>query len=488
MAALDDVGTPGLAHQEAEKCGEWKLLDALKGGTRKMRTLTFLPRNPRESDKAYFFRSERSFLHPGFKGAIDALTSLPFQKPLTIEPGGPLDKRLVALEKDCDRQGTRLHDFAQLLDEEAMTYRCVHVLTDYPSMQVGVTRADDAALDRRPYFCAISPRNLIRWSSATNGAGKSELSSIAILEEKIESKTPGSREEVKVQYVREITRTTWTIYKKGETGAWAEQASGKNTLGRIPLRTAVYDKDGPPLLDLAWTNLRHFQSESDGDTALSFARIPLLFGSGLSEAEVESINEVGPGMGVFARAADADLKHVEHAGAAIEAGRLHAKDLMEQMVAMGAQPLIQSTSATATGEAREDKRANCKRQEWANSLAHMLEGAYADAAEWIGVKLPEKFAVKLNGDYVLVGAASMLIQGLQIARDRRDIGYTSYHVGMKRFGVFPENSTPESEQEELGREGDPLSGPSDEPPPGEDRKPPVDGAKALPEAGGVKAA
>jgi len=463
MAEQAPADTLGLDRKSMAQAGAWDLLGALLGGTETMRTAEWLPRHPRESTPAYNYRRDNSYLYPGFKGAIDALTALPFQKPLTLVGEENLDPRLARLFDDADREGTSLHDFAHACDEEATTYGLVHVLVDYPSPPSDVTRADDAALDIRPYFCLISPVDLLRWKFERDATGKFFLSMVAIAESRTEAKDAGSREEVAVEYVREITTEGFTLHRKDpRTNEWAVAEDGTHSFGMIPIVPVYYDQTGrmsacPPLLDLAWTNLRHFRTESEQNAALSFARFPILFGRGFSEEEARTFSQVGPGGAIFSRNADAQLTNVEHGGTALAAGRTHGLDVVEQMVALGAQPLIEQTSATATGEARQDRRATSKRQEWVNALAAGLKRAYKIAADVLEVELPEDFAVNINGDFVLSAQAALHLTALQSARTARDISQPTLIAELKKRGVLGANVDAEQEAELVAQEGPDLS-------------------------------
>jgi hypothetical protein len=450
-----------------------------------MRTTRWLPMNPREKSKAYEYRREQSYLFPGFKSAIDTLTALPFAKPLTVEYTGTLDERLEPLEETCDREGTRLHDFAHMADEEGCTYGMVHILVDYPAQASTPDREAEKAGDVRPYFAMISPRSLIRWREERTATGKKELSAVWIKSTSVETDPTNPYADVEVEYVREIHRSEWILWRKapGE-GGYTQSSSGIHSFGSVPLVTVYYDQTEdmaacPPLLDLAWTNLRHFNSESTQEVALNFARLPVLFGRGFSADEAQNFAEVGPGSILFAANPGAQLSSVEHSGTAIGAGRQHGIDLIEQMVSMGAQPMVEQASATATGEARQDRRATSRRQEWCNALQNGLVAAYKLAAKVIGVELPDDFAVTLNGDFVLSQQAALHMTTIQLARNTGDISHATYIAELKKRGVLGANVDAEKEREEAAQEGPANAdivddGEPDEPPeePDEDEEEP----------------
>ncbi|MGR5448171.1 DUF4055 domain-containing protein, partial [Vibrio jasicida] len=79
----------------------------------------------------------------------------------------------------------------------------------------------------------------------------------------------------------------------------------------------------PPLAELAYMNVEHWQSKSDQQTILHVARVPILFAKMLGDNKIT----VGGAAVVKCEDENGDLKYVEHGGAAIEAGRLSLLDL-----------------------------------------------------------------------------------------------------------------------------------------------------------------
>ena len=65
----------------------------------------------------------------------------------------------------------------------------------------------------------------------------------------------------------------------------------------VPVVECAVDADyamraRPPLLDLAWLNLAHWQSSSDQRHILHIARVPILFARGMDTAESQI--DIGP--------------------------------------------------------------------------------------------------------------------------------------------------------------------------------------------------
>src|SRR6202012_5493868 len=96
---------------------------------------------------------------------------------------------------------------------------------------------------------------------------------------------------------------------------WIEYQSGVTSIDVIPF-VPVYGfrKDfmigAPPMIELAYMNVEHWQSKSDQQTILHVARVPILFGKDIGDSPVA----VGAGAMISASSKDADIKYVEHSG------------------------------------------------------------------------------------------------------------------------------------------------------------------------------
>jgi hypothetical protein len=165
------------------------------------------------------------------------------------------------------------------------------------------------------------------------------------------------------------------------------EASGLVSLREVPVVPIYTGRTGfmtgvPPLLDLAWKNVEHWQSASDQRNILHVARVPLLFARG-----IEGDIMIGPNNCISTERADADVKWVEHSGKAIEAGRTDLQDLETQMQRMAGRILDSGIAKTATQSDSETTQAMSKIQAWALGLQAGLNTAWAMCGKWIGQDL-----------------------------------------------------------------------------------------------------
>jgi hypothetical protein len=145
----------------------------------------------------------------------------------------------------------------------------------------------------------------------------------------------------------------------------------------------------PPLMDLAWLNIAHWQSSSDQRHILHIARVPILFAKGMDASDSQI--EIGPNRIIIAEDNSADIKFVEHSGAAIAAGHQDLLDLEEKMAVMGLDLIARRPGQpTATEKAIDHAQSNAFLHMLVDDLRDHLNAVLRLAALWFG--LPEAAA------------------------------------------------------------------------------------------------
>src|SRR5579883_2768126 len=312
----------------------WNLVEALMGGTAAMRKAgkTYLPQWPAEEEPSYQARLKTATLFPAYARTVSVLTGKPFSKPITT--GDDVPPRIKAWLENIDLEGRNLHAFAADLCNEALAYGFCGILVDAPPANGAKTVEEENRAGIRPYFVHVHHNAVLGWRAERRG-GTMVLTQLRLMENVEE---PDGEFAVKhVPQVRVLEPGKWTTYRKkrGAEGEeyWAEFENGAASIDGIPF-VPVYGlrKDfmigAPPMIELAHMNVEHWQSKSDQQTILHVARVPMLFAK-----EIGSDTEIVVGAGSFIQASskDAEIKYVEHTGAAIEAGRKSILDLEDRM-------------------------------------------------------------------------------------------------------------------------------------------------------------
>lgn len=392
-ATTATVNTPCLDYQEMVPY--WEIPEALMGGTRALRAKgrDLLPQNPAETDEAYTDRVKTSTLFNGFRKTVRSLSSQPFKETVKVEKLAVED--LIEFDQNVDARGRSLTGFAQGLLVDMLIYGKCHFVVDYPDTRtaresaVGGTLSlrDERDLNLRPYFVRVKPSALIGWQGQRSG-GFDYLQRIRIRETVTEQ--VGDWGQARVNQVRVVSPNLIQIYRQiqGDSGAkWAIHDEMPLTIGRIPLVTVYANQTGfltglPPLEDLGDMNVKHWQSNSDQDSILHFARIYFLAFLGFKEEDVKVV-EVGQARGIANYNPDAHVDVVEHSGEAIRAGKEDLEHKEDQMEGMGAEMLIPrpgnelaTVRAINKAEQVSDLQAYCRNLEVGLREGYQYAGMY----------------------------------------------------------------------------------------------------------------
>lgn len=413
----DSVGTPTLDYVEQEET--WCMIHDLLGGTKAMRLAAerWLPREEREEQQAYLARLSRTFLYNGFGNTVDRLTAKPFSHSVTRQ--GELPEDLAEIEANVDKAGTTLGELARCLFKSALKYGRSHVLVDYTEVPAGATIADEKRIGARPTMVMVEAPDLIGWRTELGPNGM-ELTQIRIRE--CRNEPTGEYLDEKVEYIRVFTKTTWELWRKSTDDrgkeVWTKNKEGVNTFGAIPLLTYYMEQTGYlkskcPLEDLAWVNLRHWQSSSEQNSVLRIARIGILFGSGFTEDEVKKGIVIGPNHMIMSESLDAKLEYVEHAGQAIKAGQDDLDKLESRMEVLGLKPVIERTSnSTFGGKMIDEMATHSNIQSWVGGLELFLLECMGTAATWKKRTIPPEVKYDIYSDFGLQSADAVHLDTL----------------------------------------------------------------------------
>lgn len=407
---MSDIATPLSEYNEHQL--RLVLPNTLMGGTAVMQAAgdKYLPREPAESQQAWRIRLQRTTLFNALKRTIEKLKGEVFSKDLAL--GDDVPAQIKDWCEDIDLQGKNESRLAQEIFKAALKDGVTHILVDYPQADGVTTLADEQAAVIRPYWVHIKAEQIIGWRFEVVN-GKKELAQVRIRE--TQTVPDGDYGVKEVNRIRVLERDAFEIWEEQQTAIgesqWVLVQVGTLTLGFIPLVTVIFGEclsdmtATPPLEDLAYLNLSHWQSSSDQRNILHFARVPLLFGKGLTDAqgkapgEEDSNFEVGVNRLIHSTNPEADLKVVEHSGKCIEAGRQDLRDLEDQMALFGLTLMLPKGGQVTATQSSSDKSENDSAlRGWAMILKDCLETALSYTAQW--AKLGDKGgSVTVNTDF-----------------------------------------------------------------------------------------
>ena len=396
----------------------YPLITALLGGTAAMREAKkeYLPQWPNEDNNSYTNRLATATLFPAFSRTCEVLTGKPFSKPITF--GDDVPAQIVEWCENIDLQGHNLHAFAAAVCFHAISYGMCGILVDFPPTRGRLkTRADEKAAGVRPYFVHLHAQNILGWR-AERINGVQTLTQLRFVESVCEP--DGAFGEKVIEQVRVLYPGKWEVWRESDKvdangqKVWVLYDKGATTLKKIPYVPVYGKRTGfmqavPPLVELAYMNVEHWQSKSDQQTILHVARVPILFGKGLDDTTIT----VGASSAVIADSAEADLKFVEHTGQAIEAGRKELLDLEDRMRQVGAELLvIKPGNRTVVQTVADNEAGMCSLQRIVQDEEDAIDQALQLLAEWVGQ--PDGGHVQIFNDF---GVASLAEASLELLRD-----------------------------------------------------------------------
>ena len=258
---------------------DWAIVDSLMGGTKAMREAgqVYLPKWPKEDDDSYKARISSSTLLPAYSETVHNMSGRVFAEPIVL--GDDVPELTQGFAQNFDRQGNNLQVWSQSAFVTGLSHGLCHVFVDYPKAEGLRTAADEKAAGVRPYAILIQPEQVLGWRAASTG-GEQALTQFRYME--CIEEDDGAFGCKKVMQIRVLEPGAWHTYREveGANGkkSWQPHEEGLTSIDMIPLATFYTKRTGfmtatPPLLELAYMNVKHWQSQSDQDNILHVARV-----------------------------------------------------------------------------------------------------------------------------------------------------------------------------------------------------------------------
>jgi len=379
-----------------------ELVSALWGGTQAMRDAgtKYLPQEPGEETDAYKNRKNRTTLANIFKKTINTYAGRLFEDEVKIENQPGLD----SFTENVDLEGRSFHRFGYDLTRLSLRDGIRFILVDAPVAEDVKTKADEKANNIRPYFVDIDRRSALGWKTeAINGQTVLTqfrmMETVAEVEDEFTDKI--------IDQIRVIEPNLVRTYRKNEKGDWLLYQELPTSIGFVPVVPVFADRYGfmsaaPPLMDIAWLNVEHWQKSSDQSNILHVARVPILHWAGYKPSFNEEGKQtdivVGPNTLAKSPSENAKLSYVEHSGQAIGAGRQDLIDIEDRMVALGAEFSTpkKSGNITATEKAINESGDISDLAAFAQNLKDSLTNAVVMVCKMSGIQFTGE--ITLNTD------------------------------------------------------------------------------------------
>ena len=442
----------------------WEIMKAVTEGTDYLRTNSesFLPLEPREDYDAYLARVNRAVFSPFTQRLIRAATGLVLRKPITLT-GDPYWTEMFKM--DVDGRKSDLDEYARRLLMCSLTYGQSHILVDYPAPSGAVSLAEERQQNRRPYWIEVDPNNLYGWR-LDRESNYGNLIQVRIGEKAV--LPDGQFGEKVFDQVRVIEPGSYRVFRKKEqieemydvsdgssAGSFEAGSADKDykqvefgsfSLGEIPLVTIYSGKTDnlvskPPLLDIAYLNLAHFQRQADLIHSLHVASHPMLVMEGYDDQTKDLAISVNYAM---ATQPGNKIYYVEPASSAFDAQSAEIKELQMQMATLGISTLSQQKFVAESADARRLDRVdtNSMLAMVSMELEQKLQKAFNLSAEYVGIEPPE---VKISRDFDIERLIGQDITALTSLFDQQVIDREEFRDILVQGEVLPSANEAKSE-------------------------------------------
>ena len=432
----------------------WEIMKAVTLGTEYLRenSEAFLPIEPREDYTAYLARVNRAVFSPFTQRLVRAAAGLILRKPISLV-GDPYWTEVFA--KDVDGAGSDIDEYARRLLTTSLTYGHAHTLVDFPAPTEARSLAEERDLNRRPYWIEIDPANVYGWR-LDREVNYGNLIQVRIKEKAVVP--DGDFGEKVYDQIRVIEPGRYRIYRQIEaikamqggfpypnafdatdaTSDYEMVETGNYSLDNIPLITTYANKTDtlvskPPLLDIAYLNLAHFQRQADLIHSLHIASQPILVMEGWDDQTKDMAVSVNYAM---ATAPGNKIYYVEPAASAFEAQSAEIKELQMQMSTLGISTLSQQKFVAESADARRLDRidTNSMLSSVSMDLEQSLQRCFDVAARYIGIEAPE---VQLSRDFNIERLIGQDITALNALFDQGVLGRDEFRQILVQGEILP---------------------------------------------------
>ena len=395
----------------------------------------YLPQFPAEQDASWTTRLSIATFHNVTKKTLEAFCGLVFQKDLSFADDVP--ESIAQLAENIDNKGNHINVFARDLFEDSFAGYAA-ILVDSPTMQAG-DLGEQRSLGLRPYWVKYSAENIINWDYQINAVSRKRELSMIVLKEMVTRRTGKFRRESVCQYrvlMLNGSSVAWELYEevKDAHGKVSDYIIvGYGTIAKqtaIPVAVVGELGDEPPLMDLAYKNIEHYQDYSDYRSLKHKTAVPLLFTVNL-DGEPEAVGgdvwfKCNDGGSVGWAVADP---------AALDAHEKGLENVKREMGQLGLAMLAGTGvkgDTTATETMLDSIQETSALQVKATQLKDALELALGFTAKYLGEKDGGSIELGANWNQMVMSAqelaslASLFEQGLI---SKESIVWTLYKAG-----------------------------------------------------------
>lgn len=301
----------------------------------------YLPRLKEQSDSDYRDYKNRTSFYNATWRTIAGLQGLIFRKNPILTVSSSIENLLT----DVTLEDQSIYEFSYELTEEMLTTGRVGILVSYPEQSTeGMTQADVAKLNLRPYMRMYDAETIINWSYG-NVNNVSQLTMVVLTEEyeeqlnEFETKCETRYRVLDLDGGRYRVRV-FRINDKDQDELVSEVCPimNGNYMAFIPF-VVDRDIDEPPLIDLVYTNLSHYQMSASYENGCFRCGIPQPWIAGYTAEQGGEKLSIGANTAWVFSDPQARAGYLEFTGAGLGALENNLNRKEQQMAILGARML-----------------------------------------------------------------------------------------------------------------------------------------------------
>ena len=432
------------------------------------RTTTYLPQHPKEEPANYRIRLGRPTFFNAFMRTLEGLVGMVFRT--SPELGDDVPKVVEEHWENIDKEGNHGEVFLKTVFADALEAGHCAIFVDYPAIPnpATVTRADERALDLRPYWVHVRKDEVMNFRTSRSQGGERVLDQITLrFRTHEQDEAFGDKLVVRYRVYQRIDGTVrWEIWQEGEDKI--PRPTGERGVilkqDRIPIvfiygRQTGFGESRPPLLDLANLNILHYQTNADYFHAMHIACVPVPVAIGMQEGALV----VGPNASL-SLPQGGDFKYVETSGAALAAARQALEDLEGQMAVMGLSLLQGEKRAAETAEAKrlDKSEKDSALSTAARALQDGVEQALMFHANYLGEQ--QAGSITINQDFMAEAMTPDQVRVLSEAVAKGQLSLETMWTKLQEGEWLPDDFDADLEKQRLTDSGA-LLDPNAPPPP-----------------------
>ncbi len=434
-----------------ERIYDWEMIETILEGERAVKDAgeTYLPKLKGQDTSDYQAYKERgTFLNATAK-TVQGLTGAVMRKtPKVNAPAVPKE-----VLEDLTPDGLSVDELAKTLLSEVLSFGYLGALADF----------DDNT--NRPYISRYKAEDIL--NIRTEKVGRIDVIVDIILQEvyyeanpKDEFVTDKKTRLRRLQLIDGIYNVS--TYIQNDKGEWGTEQEGITPKVRgqfmdfIPFVffgsvTNHHVPDKPPLLDLAFLNIKHWQVTVDYYHGLHYCALPTPWAAGWPK---ESKLYVGPGKAWVTENEAAKCGYLEFGGSGLGAVRVAREDLKQEMATMGARLLEGQKAAAEAAETVERRQSGdvATLSSICSSIENGMKKLLEYVSLWITATVGE-ITVALNRDFVSDRLAPQQITALLQALQSGAISLDTFLWNLQQGEILAPDTTVEEEKMKLALTG-----------------------------------